>query len=92
METGKAFLQIRTRENERDFLTFQWSEKVNYGIIKDLSVYKANFRVKPVVICVIGNLKNTLWKLHRDVIERVKDDMYVDDLVTCGEKTSEVYK
>ena len=91
METGKAFLQIRTRENERDFLTFQWSEKVNYGI-KDLSVYKANFRVKPVVICIIGNLKNTLWKLHRDVIERVKDDMYVDDLVTCGEKTSEVYK
>ena len=92
METGKAFLQIRTRENERDFLTFQWSEKVNYCIIKDLSVYKANFRVKPVVICIIGNLKNTLWKLHRDVIERVKDDMYVDDLVTCGEKTSEVYK
>ena len=30
----KAFLQIRIRENQRDYLRFHWSEKANYDIIK----------------------------------------------------------
>ena len=30
--------------------------------------------------------------MFRELIERVKDDMYVDDLVTGGESTSEVDK
>ena len=30
--------------------------------------------------------------MFRELIERVKDDMYVDDLVTRGESTSEVDK
>ena len=37
------------------------------------------------------HLENYIWMFH-ELIETVNDDMYVDDLLTGGESTSEVNK
>ena len=91
----KAFLQIRIRENERNCLRFHWSEKSNYDIIKIYRFTRLIFRLNQSPFILEGTLKirfKNYIGMFREVTERVKDDMYVDDLVTRGESTSEVDK
>ena len=91
----KAFLQIRIRENERDCLRFHWSEKANYDIIKIYRFTRLVFRLNWSPFILEDTLKihfeNYIW-MFRELIDRVNDDMFVDDLVTRGESTSEVDK
>ena len=91
----KAFLEIRIRENERDCLRFHWSEKTNYDIIKIYRFTKSIFGLNQSPFLLEGTLKihfENYIGMFRELIERVKDDMYVDDLVTGGESTSGVDK
>ena len=81
----KAFLQIRIRENERDCLSFHRSEKSNYDIIKIYRFTRQVFGLNQSPFILEGTLKihfkNYIGMLQ-ELIERVKDDMYVDDLMT----------
>ena len=91
----KAFLQIRIRENERDCLRFHWSKKVNYDVIKIYRFTRLVFGLNQSPFVLEGILKihfENYFGMFREMIERVKDDIYVDDLVTGGESTSEVDK
>ena len=89
----KAFLQIRIRENEIDCLRFHWSEKVNNDIIKIYRFARLVFELNQSPFISEKTLKihfENYIGIFRELIERVKDDMYVDNLVTGGESTSEV--
>ena len=91
----KAFLKIRIRENERDCLRIHWSEKANYDIIKIYWFTRFVFGLNQSPFMLEGTLKihfENYIGMFRELIERVKDDMYVDDLVTGGESASEVDK
>ena len=93
----KAVLQIRIRENERDFLRFHWSEKANYDIIKIYRFTRLVFGLNQSPFILEGTLKihfenHKYIGIFRELIERLKDDMYVDDLMTGGESTSKVGK
>ena len=81
----KAFLQIRIRENERDCLSFHRSEKSNYDIIKIYRFTRQVFGLNQSPFILEDTLKihfkNYIGMLQ-ELIERVKDDMYVDDLMT----------
>ena len=91
----KAFLQIRIRESERDFLRFHWSEKANYDIIKIYRFTRLVFGLKQSSFILEGTLEiqfENYIGMYRELIEGVKDDMYMDDLLTWGVSTSEVDK
>ena len=91
----KAFLQIRIRENERDCLIFHWSEKANYDIIKIYRFTRLVFGLNQSSFILEGTLKiqfENYIGMYRELIEGVKDDMYMDDLLTWGVSTSEVDK
>ena len=91
----KAFLQIRIRENERDFLRFHWSKKVNYDVIKIYRFTRLVFWLNQSPFVLEGILKihfENYFGMFRELIERVKDDIYEDDLATGGESTNEVDK
>ena len=87
----KAFLLIRIRENERDCLKFHWSEKVNYDIIKIYRFTRLVFELNQSPFILESTLK-IHFRMFRELIETVKDDMYVNDLVIVGESTIEVDK
>ena len=83
------------RENERDCLRFHWSEKTNYDITKIYRFTRLVIGLNQSPFMLEGTLKihfENYIGMFRELIERVKDDMYVDDLVTGGESTSEVDK
>ena len=87
----KAFLQIRIRENERDCLRFHWSEKANYDIIKIYRFTRLVFELNQSPFILEGTLKihfQNYIGIFGELIDRVEDDMYVDDLVTGRESTS----
>ena len=91
----KAFLQIRIRENERDFLRFHWSEKANYDIIKIYRFTRLFFGLNQSSFLLEGTLKihfENYIRIFHELIGREKDDMYVDDLVAGRESTSKVNK
>ena len=91
----KSFLQIRVRENERDCPRFHWSKKANNDIIKIYRFTRLVFGLKQSPSILEGTLKihfENYIGMFRELIVRVKDDMYVDDLVTGGENTGEVDK
>ena len=88
----KAFLQIRTRENEKDCLRFHWSEKANFDIIKIYQFTRLVFGLNQSPLILEGTLKTASGCSVNWLRERVNDDMYVEDFVTGGESTSEVNK
>ena len=53
----KAFLQIRTRENEKDCLRFHWSEKANFDIIKIYQFTRLVFGLNQSPLILEGTLK-----------------------------------
>ena len=91
----KEFLQIRIRESERDFIRFHWSEKANYDIIKIYRFTRLVFGLNQSSFILEGTLKiqfENYIGMYRELIEGVKDDMYMDDLLTWGVSKSEVDK
>ena len=81
----KAFLKIRFR----DCLRFHWSEKANCEVIKTYRFTRLVFGLNQSAFILEGTLKihfQNYIRMFRELTERVKDDMYVDDLVTAGRK------
>ena len=86
-------MQVRIRENERDCLRFTWIEKANYDVISIYRLTRLVFGLKQLPFILEGALQihfESCIGMFCELLERVKDNMYVDDLVTRGEITSEV--
>ena len=67
------------------------SEKANYDIIKIYRFTRLVFGLSQSPFILEGIIKihfENYIEMFRELIERVKDDMYVDDLVIGGEGTS----
>ena len=89
----KAFLQIRIRECERNFLHFQWVKNcdLNYVGIDRFTRLVFGLTQSPLIpeTTLKAHFHNYLIN-YAKVIENISDDMYVDDLTSGGNTVGEV--
>ena len=91
----KAFLQIRIRGSERDCFRFHWVEAINNDKIEVYRFTRLVFGLTQSPFILEETLDDhfdNCGQEFREVVEKVRDDMYVDDLVTGGERINEVKK
>ena len=89
----KAFLQIRIKEKERESLKFHWIENLRNNTIQILRFTKLVFGLNQSIFILEGTLKTHFERyenMYLELIRRIRDDMYVDDLVTGVESLQEV--
>ena len=89
----KAFYQIRIREFERDVLRFHWISALDVNIIEINRFTRLIMGLTQSLFVLEGTLKehfNNYRFEYQKLIEKIKDDMYVDDLMTGGNNISEV--
>ena len=91
----KAFLQIRIREEERESLKFHWIESLTNKSIQTCRFTRLLFGLNQSPFILEGTLRthfDTYRNMYLELIEKIKDDMYVDDMVTGGDNVREVEK
>ena len=91
----KAFLQIRIKEKERESLKFHWIENLTNNTIQFLRFTRLIFGLNQSLFILEGTLKAHFEKyesIYLELIRKIRDDMYVDDLVTGRESLQEVEK
>ena len=91
----KAFLQIRIKEKERESLKFHWIENLTNNTIQILRFTRLVFGLNQSPFILEGTLKTHFERyksMYLELIRKIRDDMYVDDLVTGGECLEEVEK
>ena len=84
----KAFLQIRIRETERDCLRFHWVEATNNGKIDIFRFVRLVLGLTQPPFMLDRTLDvhfNNSGQEFREVTEKVRDGMYVDNLLTRAE-------
>ena len=91
----KAFLQIRIKEKERESLKFHWIENLTNNTIQFLRFTRLIFGLNQSLFILEGTLKAHFERyesIYLELIRKIRDDMYVDDLVTGRESLQEVEK
>ena len=91
----KAFLQIRIKEKERESLKFHWIENLTNNTIQFLRFTRLIFGLNQSLFVLEGTLKAHFERyesIYLELIRKIRDDMYVDDLVTGRESLQEVEK
>ena len=91
----KAFLQIRIKEKERESLKFHWIENLSNNTIQILCFTRLVFGLNQSPFILEGTLKTHFERyksMYLELIRKIRDDMYVDDLVTARESLQEVEK
>ena len=92
----QAFLQIRVREEDRDSLRFHWLKDKNPRNIEVLRFTRPIFGLVQSPFILNGTLKVHLtsskeeFPERKDVIEKIEEDLYVDDIITGGNDVNEV--
>ena len=82
-----AFLQIRIKEEEREALRFHWkppnSDKI---LISRFTRALFGMTCSPFLLGGVINQHLDAWeRQHPEFIKELRDNLYVDDLVTGGE-------
>ena len=91
----KAFLQIRIKEKERESLKFHWIENLTNNTTQFLRFTRLIFGLNQSLFILEGTLKAHFERyesIYLELIRKIRDDMYVDDLVTGRESLQEVEK
>ena len=91
----KAFLQIRIKEKERESLKFHWLDNLANNTNQILRYTRLVFGLNQSPFILEGTLKTHFERyesMYSEPIRKIRDDMYVDDLVTGGESLQEVEK
>ena len=94
-DTEKPFLQIRIKEKERESLKFHWVENLTNNTTQILRFTRLVFGLNQSPFILEGTLKTHFERyksMYLELIRKIRDDMYVDDLVTGGESLQEVEK
>ena len=89
----KAFLQICIKEKEREPLKFHWVETLTNNTIQILRFTRLVFGLNQSPLILEGTLKTHFERyenMYLELIRKIRDDMYVDDLVTGGESLQKV--
>ena len=87
----KAFLQIRIKQEERDSLRFHWKEP-NREELKVYRFTRALFGLTSSPFLLAGVLNNHLdsWKdRYPELTKKLREGLYVDDLMTGGTTVEE---
>ena len=91
----KAFLQIRIKEKERESLKFHWLDNLANNTNQILRYTRLVFGLNQSPFILEGTLKTHFERyesMYSEPIRKIRDDMYVDDLVTGGKSLQEVEK
>ena len=81
----KAFLQIRIRESERDCLRFHWVEATNNDKIDIFRFVRLVLGLTQPPFRTLDVHFNNPGQEFREVTEKVRDGMYVGNLLTGAE-------
>jgi hypothetical protein len=88
----QAFLQVRIREEDRDVMRFHWFKDLQTKEIVTLRFTRALFGLSPSPFLLGGVIQQHLEKhqqRHPEVVKEISRSLYVDDLVSGGEKIRE---
>lgn len=93
----KAFLQISVLEDDRDVLRFLWVDDIHkeFPVICTLRFTRVVFGVSASPFLLNATLKHHLEKYaatHPDVVERLLESTYVDDIVTGANTEDEAFE
>ena len=91
----KTFLQIRIKDKTRESLKFHWVDNITNNTIQILRFTRLVFGLNQSPFILEGTLKTHFEKyenMYLELIRKIRDDMYVDDLVTGEERLQEVEK
>ena len=91
----KAFLQTRIKEKVWESLKFHWTENQTNNTIQILRFSRLVCGLNQSSFILEGTLKTHFERnesIYLGLIRKIRDDMYVDDLVTGGECLEEVEK
>ena len=92
----KAFLRIWIKEKERErVLKFHWVENLTKNTIQISRFTKLVFGLSqsPFILEAVLKTHFKMYEsLYLELIRKIRDNMYVDDLVTGGEGLQEVEK
>ena len=83
----KAFLQFCVKEKERESLKFHWIENLTNNTIQILLFTRFAFRLNQSPFILEGTIKTHFKRyesMYLELIRKIRDDMYADDLVTGG--------
>ena len=82
----EAFLQVRSREADRDALRFHWKQG-EHSEIETLRFTRALFGLAPSPFLLSGVMEHHLdtWEAHEPhVVAELRKSLYVDDLISGG--------
>ena len=88
----KAFLQVRIKAEERDALRFFW-ESPGSGKLSVYRFTRALFGLtcSPFLLGGVINEHLKLWQdKYPELVREIRDNLYVDDLITGGENVESV--
>ena len=89
----KAFLQIRIRDSQLDALRFHWVSNLDLNRIEVNRFTRLDFGLTQSPFILKGMLKehfNNYKPVYLEVTENIRNDIYVDDLVSGRNILSEV--
>ena len=88
----KAFLQVRIKAEERDSLRFMWQSPGS----DDVTVYRFTralfgLTCSPFLSGGVINEHLKIWETkYPEMVKEIRDNLYVDDLITGGESVQSV--
>ena len=89
----RAFLKICINEIEKNYLRFYWLN--NLDDVKALMLIRLLFGLIQSTFGLKGTLRTHFEKSskkHFELIQQIKDDMYVNDIVTRGDTIEQISK
>ena len=91
----KAFLQIRIKEEDRDVLRFHWIKDLDPNQIVAYRFTRALFGMNQSPFLLQGTLNHLLDTMKErygdETIEKIRNDVYVDDVPTGAETADEAH-
>ena len=91
----KAFLQIRIKEEDRDVLRFHWIKDLDPNQIVAYHFTRALFGMNQSPFLLQGTLNHLLDTMKErygdETIEKIRNDVYVDDVPTGAETADEAH-
>ena len=91
----KTFSKPYQRERERESLKFHWVENLTNNKIQILRFTRLVFGLNQPPFILEGTIKTHFERyksMYLELIRKIRDDMYVNDLVTGVESLQEVEK